>query len=152
MKPFHFRLESVLALRAAKENEEQEIYARALQAVRQAERELADARMELERLHEALESARGGRSRRNDQLIVLNAIGYQRSVCDRKSERLEFVRAEASARLQDLLAAKRAHEILRRLKTKAHARYQREEERQEQNAVDDAVMAKFAVTGGKAAA
>jgi flagellar export protein FliJ len=152
MKPFQFRLESVLALRAAKENQEQETYARALQAVRQAERELAEARAELERLHETLESARGGRSWRNDQLIVLNAIGYQRSICDRKSERLQFFQGEAKARLQDLLAAKRAHEVLRRLKAKAKARHQIEEGRQEQNAVDDVVVAKFAVTGGKAAA
>jgi len=152
MKPFLFRLESVLALRAAKERQEQENYARAMQTVRRAERELADACAELERLHEALESARGQRSKRNDQIIALNAIGYQQSICDRKAERLQLSQGEAKAHLQNLLAAKRAHEILRRLRVKQQARHQRGKERYEQNAVDDAVMARFALKGGKAAA
>lgn len=47
MKAFQFRLDSVLTLRASKENEAKENYARALSAVARAERELADARAEL---------------------------------------------------------------------------------------------------------
>src|SRR5262249_50438699 len=125
MKPFLFRLESVLTLRAAKENQAQESYARAMEAVRRAQRELDDARGELERLHEALEKARGGRSSLNDQIIVLNAISYQQAVCDRKAERLGLLQKEAQMHLQDLLAAKRAHEVLLRLRAKQQARHQR---------------------------
>ncbi|HEY2801365.1 MAG TPA: hypothetical protein VGI85_12275 [Chthoniobacterales bacterium] len=141
---FLFRLESVLILRATREKEAQENYARTAAALARAERDLSDARAELERLHEVLESSRGGRSSKNDQIIALNAIGYQQSVCDRKAERFAHAQTESQARLQDLVTAKRAREILERLRAKQQAKHRLEVERQEQIAVDDIVMAKFA--------
>jgi flagellar FliJ protein len=143
MKRFLFRLEPVLGLRAAKESEAQASYGRALEAMRRAEEDLTDARMELERLEEALNASRRGRFTKNDQIIALNAIGYQQSICQRKADRLAHFQKEAQARLQDLLAAKRAREVLERLRAKQQAQYQRETERREQVAVDDAVMARF---------
>jgi flagellar export protein FliJ len=152
MKPFLFRLEPILALRAAKLNEAQQSYTQAWQAVSRAERELAEATAELERLQEVLKSSRGGRSRQNDQIISLNAIGYQQSLCTRQAERLEHAQQEAKARLQELLSAKRAHEVLRRLRARLQQKHFREEERREQNAVDDTVMTRFAGKLSKAAA
>jgi flagellar export protein FliJ len=149
MKAFLFRLEPVLALRVAKENEAQEKYAHALKAVAQAEGDLYEARAELERLHEVLDSSRAGRFRRNDQIISLNAMSYQRSICERKAERLAHLQDEAKTRLQDLLAARRAHEVLRRLRAKRQAQHLRETERREQLVVDDLVMARFAGANGE---
>ena len=143
MKAFRFRLDSVLTLRAAKENEAKERYALALSAVARAERELANAQTDLERLHEGLESSRTRRFRRNDQIISLNAISYQRSICERNAERLAHSRQEARSRLQDFLTAKRAHEALLRLRAKQQAEHLHEAERREQLAVDDFVMARF---------
>lgn len=152
MRPFRFRLDPVLTLRASKESEAQENHARALQAVARAERDLSSARAELERLHEGLESSRARRSRRNDQIIALNAISYQQSICERNAERLAHLKKEAQARLQDLLTAKREHEVLLRLRVKQASGHRREAERREQVTVDDLVMARFAANGREAAA
>jgi flagellar export protein FliJ len=151
MKAFRFRLDSVLTLRASAENKAQENHARALHAVARAERDLSDARAELERLHEGLESSRARRFRRNDQIIALNAIGYQQSICERNAERLEHLKKEAQARLQDLLTAKREHEVLLRLRSKQATAHLREVERREQLAVDDLVMARFAANSREVA-
>ncbi len=152
MKAFRFRLHPVLTLRASEENKAQENYARALEAVARAERDLSDARMELERLHEGLESSRARLFRRNDQIIALNAISYQQSICERDAERLAHLKKEAQARLQDLLMAKREHEVLLRLRSKQQTQHLREAERQEQLVVDDLVMARFAAKGREVAA
>jgi flagellar export protein FliJ len=152
MKPFRFRLESVLTLRAAKESEAQENHARALHAVARAERDLSDAQAELERLHEGLESSRARHFRRNDQIIALNAITYQQTICAHNAERLEHLKKEAQARLQDLLIAKREYEVLLRLRSKQATAHRREAERREQVAVDDLVMARFASDRGEVAA
>lgn len=152
MKPFLFRLDSVLMLRASKAKEAQEQYAQAAAAVLRAERDLSDARAELERLHEVLGSSRGGRFTKNDQIISLNAIGYQQSVCDRKAERLAHAQTEAKARLQDLVTARRAREVLERLRARQQAKHRLEVERQEQIAVDDIVMAQFARKASEVAA
>ena len=144
MKRFLFRLEPVLGLRAAKENEAQEKYGRASQAVQRAEEDLAEAQTELDRLQEVLNTSRHGRFSKNDQIISLNAIGYQQAICQRAADRLGILKKEAAARLQDLLDARRAHEVLQRLRAKQQAQHQRETERREQVAVDDAVMARFA--------
>jgi flagellar export protein FliJ len=152
MKSFLFRLEPILALRAATLSEAQQSYAQACQAVSQAKRDLAEAKADLERLHEVLQLCRGGRSRKNDQIISLNAIDYQQSLCDRKTERLDRAQQEATVRLQELLTAKRAHEVLRRLRTKLQAKHCREQEQREQSMVDDMVMARFAAKLSKAAA
>ena len=149
---FLFRLESVLILRATREKEAQENHARAAAVVARAERVLNDARAELGRLHDVLGSSRGGRSSKNDQIIALNAITYQQSICDRQSERLDHAQAEANARLQELLTAKRAREILERLRAKQKAKHRLEVERQDQIAVDDIVMAQFARRASEVAA
>jgi flagellar export protein FliJ len=142
MKAFTFRLETVLSLRAGEEKIAQENYARALQHVSRAEQELADAQADLERLHMALESNRGGRFTKNDQLISLNAIKYQQSICERDAERLEHAKQEAEHRLADLIDAKRAHEILLRLKSKQQSAHAREADCREQTAIDDMVTAR----------
>jgi len=143
MRAFLFRLESVLTLRAAKENTTRESHARALQVVARAEWDLAEAQTELERLHKALQSSRIGRFRRNDQIISLNAISYQRAICERQAERLAYLREQAKARLRELLAAKRAHEVLQRLRIKQETEHRRAAERHEQLMVDDLMMARF---------
>lgn len=152
MKRFIFRLESVLELRAAKEREAQEEYVRASNAVSRALRDLFDAQAELHRLHEILAATRGQRCTKNDQLISLNAISYQQGICERKTERLEHFQKAAAVCLQALLAANRAHEVLLRLRSKQQAKHQSEAEKQERNAVDDSVMARFARKKSEAAA
>jgi flagellar export protein FliJ len=152
MKPFLFRLEPVLALRAAKLNEAERTYAHAWQVANHAEQQLAEATAELERLHEVLQSSRSGRFQKNDQIISLKAIEYQQSLCARQAERLARAQEEARARRQELLAAKRAHEVLRRLRGRLQQRHLHQEERREQNAVDETVMARFAAKLSNAAA
>jgi len=144
MKTFRFRLESLLTLRASKADQAQQAYAQAQLAVARAERELSNARAELERLHELLESARVGRSKKNDQIIALNAIAYQQSVCERQAERLTHLQLEAQERLNHLLAAKRAHEVLLRLRSRHLTKHRKEAERNEHKLVDDLVISRFA--------
>ena len=152
MKAFVFRLESVLSVRAIAEKKAQETYAHALQAVMRAARELADAQADLERLQKTLGLARSGGGSTNDQIISLNAIGYQKQLCERDAERLRLSEEEAQKRLQELLEAKRAHEALLRLRSRQHAQYVQEEMRREQVAVDDLVSARYAARRREVAA
>ena len=152
MKTFAFRLESVLTLRAGAEKIAQLNYAKALMTVSRAEQELADAESDLERLHAALETKREGRFTQNDQLISLNAIKYQKSICERDAERLKHAKQEAEHRRLELVEARRKHEGLLRLKSNQQDDHAREADKHEQLEVDDLVTARHSVKTREVAA
>ena len=63
MKPFVFRLESILQLRAREEARAQEVFEQAMRVVSRAEFDLSTAREELGRMEQAICEQRGGRAK-----------------------------------------------------------------------------------------
>ena len=138
MKPFLFRLESVLALRAAKENQEQENYARAMQAVRRARTGVsgrsrgtgAASRSARVRSWSAFHAQRPDHRAQRDQL----------SACSR-SRRSEgrtspaFTRRSQGASPEPACGETRSRDSAPVARQRQQARHQRGKERHEQNAV-----------------
>ena len=116
------------------------------------ERDLTDAQAELERLHEGLESSRAQRFRRNDQIISLNAIGYQQSICERNAERLAHLQEEARRGCRISSRRSAPTKFCSGLRSRQQTQYLREAERREQLMVDDLVMARFAAKMSEVAA
>ena len=148
MKPFVFRLDSILKMRAREEAQAQEFFDQAIHARFRAELELNEARAELERHEEAIAAKRSGRTSGGDQVVFLNAAQLQRECCGRLAVRLETARKEMEGRRQFFHTARRKHQAVQRLRERHQHAHAAAEQRREENAISDLIMSRHALKNG----
>ena len=145
MKPFVFSLESVLMLRVREEDVAKEAYAEAVSFYNRTMESLEMGIGDLEKLQESLSEKRQGSSKRDDQIMFLQAIRQQRSFCDTLTHRLARAQQLQELRFRLWMEARSKTQMLEKLKEKQKQRYDLELRRQEDKAVDDLVSARWGV-------
>jgi len=150
MKPFVFKLSSVLALRAREEEAAKQDYLHAVSAHSQLQSAHVEALAELENYQHALAAKREGNSSRNDQVLFLNALQYQREYCTRLGERLAAAERELEAKRDALMVAKRRHEALTRLERRHRMRHEAAAAREAEASVADLITARVALRTAEA--
>ncbi len=147
MKPFAFSLEAVLLVRTREEQAAKEAWGVAMQAFTRAEQNLVAGKWELERQQTALCDLRGDCFRPGDQSMYLNAVAFQRSVCERLAMELKKAAEVARARQTALLQARMKCEVLRRLKENKMNEYQSDLRAREEAAIDDLMISRHGRRG-----
>ena len=142
MKPFRFRLETVLALRTREEDRVREEFAGALRNQSAAAAALATGNSELEACHESLASRRAEKTNRTEQLLLLSALQQQKSNCERLVARCAATDREVAARRADLLIVRRKREALTRLREHQRAAHLLEQDRQQEAQIADIISAR----------
>lgn len=145
MKPFVFSLESVLMLRVREEDVAKEAYAEAVSFYNRTMESLELGIGDLEKLQESLSEKRQGSSKKDDQIMFLQAIRQQRSFCDTLTHRLARAQQLQELRFRLWMEARSKTQMLEKLKEKQKQRYDLELRRQEDKAVDDLVSARWGV-------
>lgn len=143
MKPFRYRLESVLTVRTRAEDQAREAYAQALQARARAETAINQERATLEAYHATLRGSREGVSNRHYQLVYLSALQQQQALCERCAAELAMVEKNVAVRREAMLDARRRREALTRLKEKQQAAWKAEEARVEESMIGDLITARY---------
>ena len=152
MKTFHFRLETVLNLRAREEELAQNEYAQSLQARARIESEIRKAGVTLEAYHAALRTTREGTSNPQHQLIFLNALQRQHTLCNDLAAELLSAEREVAKRREATLEARRRRETLTRLKQKQHSAHNASAGRAEESMIGDLITARHVLRMMEAAA
>ena len=142
MKNFVFRLASILTLRTREEERAREIFGKAAQAQTQAALALDEARAGLDGCYAALVSGRTGATNRTEQILLLNALQYQQTQCQRLVIRLAAADREAALRRGEFLAARRKREALTRLRERQSRAHRLAQDRHEENEVSDLIAAR----------
>ena len=150
MKPFLFRLDSILKLRAREEAQAQELFDQSMNARFRAEHELNEARAELDRCEQAITEKRASRASGNDHVIFLNAAQLQRENCERLAVRFETARKEMEKHRQLFQTARRRHEAMLRLRERNQRTHAAAEQRREENAISDLIMSRYALRNDEA--
>ena len=145
MKPFVFRLESILQLRAREEARAQEIFEQAVQARDHAQLDLNAAREELARIEHAISGQRAGRATGNDHVVFLNAAKVHRESCDQLALRLDAAQKEMETQRVLFQAARRRHEAMLKLRERHRLAHAAAEQRREENAISDLIMSRHAM-------
>jgi flagellar protein FliJ len=142
MKSFSFNLEAVLLVRTREQQTAAEAWALALQAKAHAEENLVNAREEMERQQNALCHLRGDRFQPGDQAMYLNAMAFQKNICDRMVREARKAEGIVRRRQADLLEAKMKRDVLTHLKEKKMNEYRSELRAHEEAAIDELVVAR----------
>ena len=142
MKPFVFRLDTVLALRTREEDRAREVCAGALKNQSDAKQALTTANGELEDCHTALSLHRSGTTNRTEQILLLSALQAQKSQCERLLARCAATDREVAARRAELLIARRKREALSNLQERQRAAHRHAQERQEEATIADLITAR----------
>lgn len=152
MKPFVFRLDSVLKIRAREEAQAQEQFDQAIQARFRAQLELYEAHAELDRCEAAISEKRSGRSCGGDHVVFLNAARIQRERCEQFAAQLEAARKEMESRRQIFHTARRKHQAVEKLRERQMRAHTAAEQRREENAISDLIISRHALNrnGGRA--
>ena len=145
MKTFIFRLQTILNFRAREEEQAQDDYAQSLQARARIEADIVQADAFIEAYHTALLSAREGASNRQHQLVFLNSLQHQQTLCDRLAARLVPAEREVAERREAMLGARRRREALTLLKAKQATAHNTEAARREELTISDLIMARYAL-------
>jgi len=145
MKPFRYRLESVLTVRAREEDLAREAYSQVLQARARAEAAVLQERATLEAYHATLRTAREGVSNRQHQLLHLHALKQQQSLCERCAAELAMVEKAVAERREAMLEARRRREALTRLKEKQQAAWKAEAAKAEEAMIGDMITARYSL-------
>lgn len=143
MKPFKFSLESVLTVREREEDAARQSYAEALDFQARTQGALDQAMLDLEGLHGELSEKRSGVSRRDDQILFIQAIRQQRFFCDTLTQRLARAAQLVEVRMQLWMEARRKTQMLERLKEKKREQYDAEVRRREEREVEDLITARW---------
>jgi flagellar export protein FliJ len=149
MKPFKFSLESVLTVRSREEDVARQSYAEALAFQARTQESLNQALVDLEQLHGELSEKRTGVSRRDDQILFIQAIRQQRFFCDTLTQRLSRAAQLLEVRMQLWMEARRKTQVLERLKEKKRDRHDAEVQRLAEREVEDLITARWR-SGGRA--
>ena len=150
MKPFVFRLDSILRLRDREETQARERFDQSKHARLRIEIELSEARQELERSELAITEKRAGRASGNDHVIFLNAARVRRECCERLAVRLDAAAKEVETRRQLFQTARRRHEAMLRLLERHSRTHAATEQRREENAISDLIISRHALRNGGA--
>ena len=142
MKPFLFRLESVLTLRTREEERARDTCAVAMKAQATAAMELRAGNGELDACHAALTSRRSGTTNRTEQILLLSALQSQQSNCERLIARCNAADREVAARRDDLLSARRKREALSNLRERQRSAHHLDQERHDEAAIADIISAR----------
>lgn len=142
MKPFKFRLQSVLTLRLRDEDRAREACAAAARKQAEAADAVDTGRAELDGCHTALADRRAGATNRAEQLMFLNAIRHQQSHCEQLAARSAEAARITAAQRDELLATRRKREALSRLRDNQRTAHHIEQERREEAAIADIIGAR----------
>jgi flagellar export protein FliJ len=143
MKAFKFSLESVLMLRIREEDAAKDSYAEAVAFYNRTMQSLNEGLGDLEQLQETLGEKRQGVSKKDDQLLYLQAIRQQRSFCDTLTQRLARAQQLQELRFRLWMEARSKTQMLEKLKERHKQRYDAEVLRAEEKSVDDLVSARW---------
>ena len=143
MKAFKFSLESVLMLRVREEDAAKDSYAEAVAFYNRTMESLNQGLGDLEQLQETLGEKRQGVSKKDDQLLYLQAIRQQRSFCDTLTQRLARAQQLQELRFRLWMEARSKTQMLEKLKERHKQRYDAEVLRAEEKSVDDLVSARW---------
>lgn len=149
MKPFKFSLESVLTVRSREEDTARQAYSEALAFQARTQESLNQALDDLEGLHGELSDKRVGVTRRDDQILFIQAIRQQRFFCDTLTQRLSRAAQLVEVRMQLWLEARRKTQMLERLKEKKRGQHEAEWKRIQEREIEDLITARFR-QGGRA--
>lgn len=151
MKPFVFRLESVLTLRQREEERAQETFGKAVQLRNQAALALEAGQAGLDDCYVALVSGRSGATNRTEQILLLNSLQQQQSHCELLKGRLVAADREVQARREGFLAARRKREALTLLREKQQLAHRLAQERAQESEIADLITARHSRTLQEAA-
>ena len=144
MKPFTFNLEAVLILRQREEQQAARNWAEALRNQNLIEGALRQAEFELRQSQETLSRQRNGRFLPGEHQIHLAAHANQRAICEALAKRLAEAMEYTKKQHAILLEARMKVEVLMRLKEKRKKDYEAAVMAQEEAAIDDMVIARYA--------
>jgi flagellar export protein FliJ len=152
MKPFIFRLESVLKLRLREEERAQQIFGKAVQLRNHAALQLEESRAALDVCYSAIVSGRTRSTNRTEQILLLNALQQQQAHGELLTVRLAAADREVAARRGDFLTARRKREALSRLREQQRADHRLAQERAVEAEVADLITARHFHTRREVAA
>ncbi len=130
-------------LRVREEDTAKDAYAEAVSFYNRTMASLEEGLGGLEQLHGTLAEKRQGTSRKDDQMMYLQAIRQQRSFCDTLTQRLVRAQQLQELRFRLWMEARSKTQMLERLKEKHKERYNAEVTRAEEKSVDDLVSARW---------
>ncbi len=142
MKPFVFRLESVLKLRVREEERAQQTFGKAVQLRNHAALALEESRTALEVCYAAISSGRSGSTNRTEQILLLNALQQQQAHGELLAARLAAADREIAARRGEFLAARRKREALSKLRERQRLEHRLTQERAMEAEVSDLITAR----------
>ena len=139
MKPFQFKLESVLHLRERNQTEAQQSHAAAGRRLEALVAELAEAETEHKARARELEALQRATFRPPERDILWNGLKYQKDHCGRLEQKADHAVKDLKERREKLLAAQSEHEAMVKLREKDEVEYNRVAELAERAMVDDIV-------------
>ncbi len=146
MRPFRFTLESVLTLRSREEETARQSYAEALAFQARTNEALEQAMNDLDALQSELSEKRQATSKRDDQIMFIQAIRQQRSFCDAMTQRLARAVQLVEVRMKFWLDARRKTQVLQKLKDKRSQLHDAEMRRREEREIEDMISARWVAT------
>lgn len=146
MRPFRFTLESVLTLRSREEETARHSYAEALAFQSRTNEALDQAMNDLDALQSELSEKRQATSKRDDQIMFIQAIRQQRSFCDAMTQRLARAVQLVEVRMKLWLDARRKTQVLQKLKDKRSQLHDAEMRRLEEREIEDMISARWVST------
>lgn len=152
MKPFTFRLESILALRAREEAHAEEAFGQLLRAHAAIEAELASARLGLEACEHIISRERQHSTRSGDQLILIGAWSVQRDLCEQTLTRLAVAENEVAKARETLIEARRRRAAIERSKERQQQQHADAVRRHEEAEIADFITSRFVFNSSRAVA
>ena len=146
MRPFRFTFESVLTLRSREEETARQSYAEALAFQARTNEALDQAMNDLDALQSELSEKRQATSKRDDQIMFIQAIRQQRSFCDAMTQRLARAVQLVEVRMKLWLDARRKTQVLQKLKDKRSQIHDAEMRRLEEREIEDMISARWVAT------
>ena len=144
MKRFIFGLETVLTLRRRDEEQQRELYGKALANRDSLRLALSNALGHLEVLQKELQVRRLGATKRDDNLTFIHSIRQQRDFCEVVTQRVARADRELEIRFAGWMESRKNVQVLEKLKERHFSRHQIEQHRLEERSLDDLVSARFA--------
>jgi flagellar export protein FliJ len=142
MKRFKFALESVLQLRARAEIEAQQHHAAAGRALDEAKAEFSVAESEWKQLVAQLGELQGSTFVPAERHIIWNATNQKKDECKALAQKVELAARELDVKRQALLAARRDHEAMLKLREKQPLEHSMAAERSDRALIDDVINAR----------
>ena len=143
MRAFRFTLEPVLTLRSREEEAARDSYAEALAFKARTSEALDQAMLYLDTLQAELSEKRQATSKRDDQIMFIQAIRQQRSFCDTMTQRLARAVQLVEVRMKLWLDARRKRQVLEKLKEKRSKLHEAEIRRQEEREIEDLISSRW---------